>query len=69
VSVRTGKNHKTSVSMADCDASLNPQTIEFKEDLRDFRLPLPYEWSSLFRDVIQPCLLVTDRLTSVTSYQ
>jgi hypothetical protein len=31
-SVRIGKNHKTGVTMQDCDASLNPQTAEFKQD-------------------------------------
>ena len=32
LSVRTGKNHKTCVTVADCDASLNPQTTELKQD-------------------------------------
>jgi len=32
LSVRTGKNHKTCVSMADCAASLNPQTTECKQN-------------------------------------
>jgi hypothetical protein len=31
LSVRTGKNHETCVTMAECDTSLNPQTTEFKE--------------------------------------
>jgi hypothetical protein len=32
LSVRTRKNHKTCVTVAECDASLNPQTTEFKQD-------------------------------------